>query len=134
MLRFGPILAVTLGTGGSVLTLSPLPIPGLMQPLAEPLSPALLLLAWCGVVFCGLVGAFGVVAMVRPDRALGALIMTSAIGASFCLGPVVALLMSGVVLSGMPLLLGAPPPARRPTRRDLRAAQHRPLRPRRLFA
>lgn len=133
MRRFGPILAVGLGTCGCALTLSPLPIPGLMQPLAEPLGPALLLLSWCGALFSALVATFGLVAMARPDKTVGALIMISAVGASFCLGPVIALMMSGVVLSGMGLLLGAGH-APSPDRRRIRTPQAGPLRPRRLFA
>ncbi|UOM36132.1 hypothetical protein [Acuticoccus sp. I52.16.1] len=130
MQRHGVFIVVLLGAGAFGATAAPMPLPGLLQPLADPLTPGQAMLSWCGALFALQVAVFALAALRRPGRAFGTLVVLAAIGASFCLGPVVALLMSGAVLAALPLVLGqAPPP--RPAPEEPAAPSRRP---RRLFA
>ncbi|RAH98135.1 hypothetical protein DLJ53_25785 [Acuticoccus sediminis] len=113
-------------------TLVPVPLPGLLQPLADPLTPVQTVLAACGATFSVLVSLFALAALVRPDRTFGVLIIAAAIGASFCLGPVVAALMSGAVLASLPLVLTSGDDLAMRPRPGVAATK--PRRPRRLFA
>ncbi|WP_075220026.1 hypothetical protein [Acuticoccus yangtzensis] len=134
MAHHGPAFVAVLATSAGAATLVPLPVPGLAQPLVDPLGPASSLLAWCGLVFCALAVLFALLALLRADPAFGGLIILSAIGASFCLGPLAAVAMSGVVLAALPLLLvrkGAAPVS---SVRQSKTAPAGPPRPRRLFA
>ena len=133
MKRHGSVIAAIMGLSAGAAALAPLSLPGTVQPFAESLGLGQTVLSWCGVVFCALVVIFALASLIRPERAFCGLVTVSAVGASLCLGPLVAVAMSAAVLAVVPLLVRPADVAPAPSARRV-AAPAGPPRPRRLFA